>query len=186
MKFFSDCSQKWEGRDKHNDSVDCDYCRCCTFLSAYGDSACGDRCYTCTRARLVIHTLYALDQFSYDGKDGSERQIIKDMDGNLKRPKIRYCSISDPFILILREDDSLGLFVGNAETGKIRRKDMTPLGEKVKEKIVIGAAKADDSSVLRSPVTLAAAFYLILAASFIWIRPIMPLRQTEIRAKPTM
>ena len=48
----------------------------------------------------------------------------------MKRPKIRYCSISDPFVLILREDDSLGLFVGDAERGKIRRKDMTPMGEK--------------------------------------------------------
>lgn len=48
-----------------------------------------------------------------------------------KRPKIRYCSVSDPFVLIIREDDSLGLFVGDAERGRIRRKDMTPMGEKV-------------------------------------------------------
>lgn len=53
------------------------------------------------------------------------------MDGTVKRPKIRYCHISDPFVLILREDDSLGLFVGDAERGRIRRKDMTPMGEKV-------------------------------------------------------
>ena len=53
------------------------------------------------------------------------------MDGVIKRPKIRYCSISDPFVLIIREDDSIGLFVGNGETGKIRRKDMTAMGEKV-------------------------------------------------------
>lgn len=49
----------------------------------------------------------------------------------MKRPKIRYCSFSDPFVLILREDNSLGLFVGDTERGKIRRKDMTPMGEKV-------------------------------------------------------
>ncbi|KAL5476911.1 CFT1 [Sanghuangporus weigelae] len=63
--------------------------------------------------------------------DCSERQCIKDMDGATKRPKIRYCFISDPFILIIREDESLGLFVGDAERGRIRRKDMTPMGEKV-------------------------------------------------------
>ncbi|KAJ3476928.1 hypothetical protein NLI96_g10812 [Meripilus lineatus] len=64
--------------------------------------------------------------------DGTERQIIKDSDGNMPRPKIRYCSISDPFVLILREDDSLGLFIGEIERGKIRRKDMSPMGEKAK------------------------------------------------------
>ncbi|GJJ10703.1 hypothetical protein Clacol_004930 [Clathrus columnatus] len=62
--------------------------------------------------------------------DGTERQVIKDMDGNMTRPKIRACGISDPFILILREDDTLGLFVGEAERGKIRRKDMSAMGEK--------------------------------------------------------
>lgn len=63
--------------------------------------------------------------------DGSERQIIKDMDGNMPRPKIRACSISDPFVLIIREDDSIGLFIGETERGKIRRKDMSPMGDKV-------------------------------------------------------
>ncbi|KAF8520929.1 CPSF A subunit region-domain-containing protein [Hysterangium stoloniferum] len=62
--------------------------------------------------------------------DGTERQVIKDTDGNVVRPKIRVCSISDPFILILREDDTLGLFVGEAERGKIRRKDMSAMGDK--------------------------------------------------------
>lgn len=64
-------------------------------------------------------------------QDGTERQIIKDMDGNMPRPKIRACSISDPFVLILREDDSIGLFIGETERGKIRRKDMSPMGDKV-------------------------------------------------------
>ncbi|EJD05583.1 cleavage factor protein [Fomitiporia mediterranea MF3/22] len=63
--------------------------------------------------------------------DCSERQCIRDMDGSNKRPKIRFCCISDPFILVIREDESLGLFVGDAERGRIRRKDMTPMGEKV-------------------------------------------------------
>ena len=58
---------------------------------------------------------------------GSERQIIKDTDGNMPRPKIRACSISDPFVLIFREDDSIGLFIGEAERGKIRRKDISTL-----------------------------------------------------------
>lgn len=63
--------------------------------------------------------------------DGTERQIIKDVDGNMPRPKIRACSISDPFVLIIREDDSIGLFIGETERGKIRRKDMSPMGDKV-------------------------------------------------------
>jgi len=49
----------------------------------------------------------------------------------MPRPKIRACSISDPFVLILREDDSIGLFIGETERGKIRRKDMSPMGDKV-------------------------------------------------------
>jgi len=54
------------------------------------------------------------------------------MDGKLLRPKIRSCSICDPFVLIVREDDSIGLFIGETERGKIRRKDMSPMGEKVR------------------------------------------------------
>lgn len=49
----------------------------------------------------------------------------------MPRPKIRACSISDPFVLIVREDDSIGLFIGETERGKIRRKDMSPMGDKV-------------------------------------------------------
>ncbi|PPR02156.1 hypothetical protein CVT26_012117 [Gymnopilus dilepis] len=52
------------------------------------------------------------------------------MDGNMPRPKIRTCSIADPFVLIVREDDSIGLFIGETERGKIRRKDMSPMGDK--------------------------------------------------------
>ncbi|KIM69381.1 hypothetical protein SCLCIDRAFT_1207782 [Scleroderma citrinum Foug A] len=62
--------------------------------------------------------------------DGTERQIIKDMDGNLPRAKIKACSICDPFVLILREDETIGLFIGEPERGKVRRKDMSPMGEK--------------------------------------------------------
>ena len=69
--------------------------------------------------------------YSHLTKDGTERQIIKDMDGNMPRPKIRGCSISDPFVFIVREDDSIGLFIGETERGKIRRKDMSPMGDKV-------------------------------------------------------
>lgn len=65
--------------------------------------------------------------------DGTERQTIPDKDGNMPRPKIRACSISDPFVLVLREDDSIGLFIGEAERGKIRRKDMSPMGDKVSQ-----------------------------------------------------
>ena len=49
----------------------------------------------------------------------------------MPRPKIRTCSIADPFVLIVREDDSIGLFIGETERGKIRRKDMSPMGDKV-------------------------------------------------------
>lgn len=62
--------------------------------------------------------------------DGTERQTIKDVDGTLPRPKIRACSISDPFVLVFREDDTIGLFIGETERGKIRRKDMSPMGDK--------------------------------------------------------
>jgi hypothetical protein len=64
-------------------------------------------------------------------QDGNERQVIKDMDGSLPRAKIKSCSICDPFVLILREDESIGLFIGETERGKIRRKDMSPMGDKV-------------------------------------------------------
>lgn len=63
--------------------------------------------------------------------DGSERQSIKDLDGTTPRAKIRACSISDPYVVVLREDDTLGLFVGPTGKGKLRRKDMSSLGDKV-------------------------------------------------------
>ncbi|TDL22024.1 hypothetical protein BD410DRAFT_828742 [Rickenella mellea] len=86
--------------------------------------------------------------------DGTERQVIKDMDGNMKRPKIRYCSISDPFVLILREDDSLGLFV-DAGRGKIRRKDMTPMGGKI-SRYLAACFCSDQSGIFQTTHTLTA------------------------------
>jgi hypothetical protein len=62
--------------------------------------------------------------------DGSERQIIKDMDGTIPRAKIKACSICDPYVLIIREDDTIGLFI-DAQRGRVRRKDMSPMGDKV-------------------------------------------------------
>ncbi|KAK7042372.1 protein CFT1 [Favolaschia claudopus] len=64
--------------------------------------------------------------------DGSERQIIKDMDGSMPRPKIRACSICDPYIIVIREDDSIGMFVetDKYEERRIRRKDMSSMGDK--------------------------------------------------------
>jgi cleavage and polyadenylation specificity factor subunit 1 len=62
--------------------------------------------------------------------DGSERQIIKDMDGTVPRAKIKACSICDPYVLIVREDDTIGLFI-DAQRGRVRRKDMSPMGDKV-------------------------------------------------------
>ena len=81
--------------------------------------------------------------------DGSERQAIKDTDGDVPRPRIRHCSICDPFILIIREDDSIGLFVGEAERGKIRRKDMSPMGEKVRYRLLRGVLRHIHSSMFR-------------------------------------
>lgn len=49
----------------------------------------------------------------------------------MPRARIKACSICDPFVLILREDETIGLFIGETERGKIRRKDMSPMGEKV-------------------------------------------------------
>ena len=42
----------------------------------------------------------------------------------MSRPKICACSVSDPFVLIIREDDFIGLSVDETGRGKIRRKDM--------------------------------------------------------------
>lgn len=64
-------------------------------------------------------------------KDGTEKQVIKDVDGNMTRPRIRYASICDPFVVILREDDTLGLFIGEPSKSKLRRKDMSMLGDRV-------------------------------------------------------
>ena len=64
--------------------------------------------------------------------DGSPRQKIQDLDGNLPRPKIKSCSICDPYVLVFREDDSIGLFI-DTERGKIRRKDMSPMGDKARD-----------------------------------------------------
>ncbi|KAI0088958.1 CPSF A subunit region-domain-containing protein [Irpex rosettiformis] len=80
--------------------------------------------------------------------DGTERQSIKDLDGNLPRPKIKFCSICDPFVMIIREDESLGLFIGEAERGKIRRKDMSPMGEKT-SKYIAGCFFNDTSGIFQ-------------------------------------
>jgi cleavage and polyadenylation specificity factor subunit 1 len=77
--------------------------------------------------------------------DGTERQVIKDLDGNTPRPKIRSCSICDPFVLIFREDNSIGLFV-DAERGRIRRKDMSPMGDKT-SKYLSGCFYSDTTGI---------------------------------------
>ena len=74
--------------------------------------------------------------------DGTERQSIKDVDGSTPRPRVKSCSICDPYILIVREDDTLGLFIG-AERGRIRRKDMSPMGDKVRGVVGRSLAVAD-------------------------------------------
>jgi cleavage and polyadenylation specificity factor subunit 1 len=49
----------------------------------------------------------------------------------MTRPRIRYACICDPFVVILREDDTLGLFIGEPSKSKLRRKDMSMLGDRV-------------------------------------------------------
>ncbi|KAH7107502.1 CPSF A subunit region-domain-containing protein [Auriculariales sp. MPI-PUGE-AT-0066] len=62
--------------------------------------------------------------------DGSERQNIKDLNNTTPHAKIKACSISDPYVVVVREDGSLGLFIGETGKGKMRRKDMSALGDK--------------------------------------------------------
>lgn len=107
---------------------------CCALLPWYRYTPCHVQCCQCrsspgTRCVYTLQNAVCMPECS---TDGSERQAIKDTDGDVPRPRVRYCSICDPFILIIREDDSIGLFVGEAERGKIRRKDMSPMGEKVR------------------------------------------------------
>ncbi|KAG8744304.1 mRNA cleavage and polyadenylation factor subunit [Ceratobasidium sp. 414] len=61
--------------------------------------------------------------------DGAERQLYLDADGNKPRPKIKGAYVADPFIVVLREDESFGLFVGDAAKGRVRRKDVSHFGE---------------------------------------------------------
>lgn len=75
--------------------------------------------------------------------DGTEKQVIKDMDGNMTRPRIRYASIYDPCIVILREDDTMGLFIGEPSKLKLRRKDMSMLGDRVS----LGASLEPDLNI---------------------------------------
>lgn len=58
-----------------------------------------------------------------------ERQLIMDVDGQKSRTRIKYASIVEPYILILREDDTLGLFCAAENGRKLRRKNMAPLGD---------------------------------------------------------
>ena len=134
-------------QDRHEDDEDgcCDHDsytgydhRRSAVLSEDGHSSCDDECVTGPRTRYVnsVTSSLILHQLNVN-EDGTERQIIKDTDGNMPRPKIRACSINDPFVLIFREDDSIGLFIGETERGKIRRKDMSPMGDKVRCMVIL-------------------------------------------------
>ncbi|KAF8600601.1 hypothetical protein BDV93DRAFT_608605 [Ceratobasidium sp. AG-I] len=61
--------------------------------------------------------------------DGTERQLYLDADGNKPRPKIKAAHVADPFIVVMREDESFGLFVGDSAKGRVRRKDISHFGE---------------------------------------------------------
>ncbi|KAG9311848.1 CPSF A subunit region-domain-containing protein [Chiua virens] len=60
--------------------------------------------------------------------------------------------ICDPFVLILREDDTIGLFIGEMERGKIRRKDMSPMGEK-SSRYLTGCFYTDKSGLFEMTTT---------------------------------
>ncbi|KAJ3757844.1 CPSF A subunit region-domain-containing protein [Lentinula raphanica] len=91
--------------------------------------------------------------------DGTERQVIKDVESSSSstisapRARIRACSISDPYVLILREDDTMGLFIGEASKGKLRRKDMSMLGGKT-SKYLTGCFFTDQTGMLEKNLTL--------------------------------
>ncbi|KAJ3777509.1 CPSF A subunit region-domain-containing protein [Lentinula raphanica] len=90
--------------------------------------------------------------------DGTERQVIKDVESSSSstisapRARIRACSISDPYALILREDDTMGLFIGEASKGKLRRKDMSMLGGKT-SKYLTGCFFTDHTGMLEKNLT---------------------------------
>jgi len=84
----------------------------------------------------LFHVYYTnllptLNTYLFHSLDGTKRQSIKDMDGNLLHPKIQACSISSPFVLIVKEDDSIGPFMGETEHGNIGER-MSPMGDKVR------------------------------------------------------
>jgi cleavage and polyadenylation specificity factor subunit 1 len=82
--------------------------------------------------------------------DGSPKQKIQDLDGNMPRPKIKACNICDPYVLVFREDDSIGLFIDN-DRGKIRRKDMSPMGDK-SSCYIAGCFYTDTSGIFETHV----------------------------------
>ncbi|KAJ4491198.1 CPSF A subunit region-domain-containing protein [Lentinula edodes] len=90
--------------------------------------------------------------------DGTERQVIKDVESSSSstvstpRARIRACSISDPYVLILREDDTMGLFIGEVSKGKLRRKDMSMLGGKT-SKYLTGCFFTDHTGMLEKNVS---------------------------------
>lgn len=76
----------------------------------------------------------------------------------MPRARIKACSICDPFVLILREDETIGLFIGETERGKIRRKDMSPMGDKVMSDAVL-LQTSFNGVPLQSSRYLAGCFY---------------------------
>ena len=148
---WSDCykSKKWYF---YHYSYTWDYHRRRSILSEDCHSPCYDKCNP-SAGTWCDFTFFLSLWYSYADPffhaDGTERQIIKDADGNMPRPKIRACSISDPFVLIIREDDSIGLFIGETERGKIRRKDMSPMGDKVRSLVSLPLWDCNLSASLR-------------------------------------
>ncbi|KAG8922734.1 mRNA cleavage and polyadenylation factor subunit [Tulasnella sp. 418] len=54
--------------------------------------------------------------------NGNERELIKDLDDSNKAlPKIRSAQVSDPHVLIVREDNSVSLFVGDMMSKSVKK-----------------------------------------------------------------
>ncbi|KAI6021714.1 CPSF A subunit region-domain-containing protein [Pisolithus microcarpus] len=100
----------------------------------------------------ILHIVTNAIRVLEPGALGPERQVIKDMDGNMPRAKIKACSICDPFVFILREDETIGLFIGETERGKVRRKDMSPMGEKA-SRYLAGCFFTDSNGIFELATT---------------------------------
>ncbi|KDQ18770.1 hypothetical protein BOTBODRAFT_28276 [Botryobasidium botryosum FD-172 SS1] len=77
--------------------------------------------------------------------DGSERQVLNVSEGNRTRAKITAASISDPYVLIHREDGNVSIFTGDAVKGRLSTRELVVL-----EQCSLASIFTDGSEVLRA------------------------------------